>query len=109
MAIQNLTDELLYLELPKGSFHIRQELEELNQRAGGTNDCDVIVDFANVEVLISVNISNLLILRKQLEEQTRKLILCNVSRMTKTIFEVSGLSEMFKFAENKDSAMQTVS
>ena len=68
----------------------------------------MIVDFSKVEIINSWNISNLLILRGMLEDAGRKLILCNISTVTKCIFVVAGLSEIFVFADDKSAALATI-
>ena len=107
MPINKTSDNVIYLDLPRGSFHIRNEFEALNQITSEKGDCDIILDLAKVEILNSINISNLLILRKLIEDHDRKLILCNVAYLTKQIFEISGLTEMFNFANSKDEALKT--
>ena len=69
---------------------------------------DVVIDFSIVEVLSSSSLSNLLILRGMLEERGRSLVLCNVSVITKCIFRVAGLDEVFDFADDKPTAVAAV-
>ena len=56
----------------------------------------------------SWNISNLLILRSLLEGSGHQLILCNVGTVTRCIFVVAGLSEVFTFVEDKSAALAAV-
>ena len=108
MTIENMSDGVIFVELPKGSFHIRNELENLNQIISENCQTDVVMDFTHVEILISVNISNLLILRKMLEDQGHQLIFCNVAPLTKHIFELAGLLSIFNFTEDRTEAIQTI-
>jgi anti-anti-sigma regulatory factor len=84
------------------------ELKNLNEVISDKSQCDVIIDFAGVEIINSWNISNLLILRDMLEKAGRKLVLCNVNTATKCIFVVAGLSETFVFAKNRSAALDVI-
>jgi anti-anti-sigma regulatory factor len=108
MGVHNLLDNLIYVELPFDGVQIIDDLKALNETVSKKNDCDVIVDFSKVEIINSSNISNLLILRGLLEDKGRKLILCNVCTITKCIFVVAGLAEIFTFIEDKTAALEAV-
>ena len=108
MGIHNLLDNLIYAELPPEGLQISEDLKALNETVSGRDDCDVIVDFTKVEIINSSNISNLLILRSLVEEQGHQLILCGVSTITKCIFVVAGLAEIFNFIDNKTAALEAV-
>jgi anti-anti-sigma regulatory factor len=43
-----------------------------------------------------------------LEDAGRKLILCNVSTITKCIFVVAGLSEVLIFADDRSAALDII-
>ena len=108
MSIQELTENSILIELPPENTKIAAELRAVNKTLSDTSGCDIIVDFARVEILASSNISNLLIMRSLLEESGHKLILCNISTMTKCIFVVAGLGEVFNFADNSTAAMAEI-
>lgn len=108
MGIRNLSDNIIIVELPSDRLERADELKNLNETINNKCQCDVIVDFSVVEIINSWNISNLLILRSMLEDAGRKLILCNVSTVTKCIFVVAGLSEIFVFADNRSAALAAV-
>ena len=82
--------------------------EALNEAVSKKGDRDVIVDFSRVEIINSSNISNLLILHNMQVGCGHRLILCNVATVTKCIFVVAGLNEVFDFAKDITSAMATV-
>ena len=65
----------------------------------------MIVDFSNAEIITSVSLSNLLILRGLLREHGRTLIFCGVSVPTKCIFMVAGLDGVFEFTDDKYAAL----
>ncbi len=108
MGIQNLLEHVIYLELTSDGPEMSDELKALNEAVSDRDDCDVIVDFTKVEVVNSSNISNLLILRSLLQDNGRQLILCNVHTITKCIFVVAGLAEIFVFIDDKSAALAAV-
>jgi anti-anti-sigma factor len=108
MGILNLSENIIYVELPTEGQEISDELKALNETVGNRDDCDVIIDFTRVEIINSSNISNLLILRSLLEDKGRRLVLCGVSTITRCIFVVAGLAEIFFFADDKSAALEAV-
>ena len=108
MGIQNLSENIILAELPSDGPKRADELKKLNETISDKCQYDVIVDFSKVEIINSWNISNLLILRSMLEDAGRKLILCNVSTVTKCIFVVAGLSEIFVFVDDRSAALTAI-
>ena len=108
MGIRNLSENIIIAELSSDGPERANELKNLNEKISENRQYDVIVDFFKVEIINSWNISNLLILRGMLEEAGRKLILCNISTVTRCIFVVAGLSEIFVFADDKSAALAAI-
>ncbi len=108
MGIKNLSKDVLLVELPSKSHRIANELKAVNEAVSKKGNCDVIIDFSRVEIINSANISNLLILHNMQQGTGRRLILCNVATVTKCIFVVAGLNEVFNFSDDTSSAMATV-
>ena len=108
MGIRNLSENIIVAELPTDGSKREDELKNLNEIISDKRQYDVIVDFSKVEIINSWNISNLLILRDMLEDAGRKLILCNISTITKCIFVVAGLSEIFVFVDNMSAALAAI-
>jgi anti-anti-sigma factor len=108
MGIQNFSEDVLFVDLPSKEPQICDELKNLNEVIVTRSDCDVVIDFFRVEIITSSSISNLLILRKLLQERGRQLILCNVAVMTKYIFTVAGLDKVFDFVDDRFAAMAAV-
>jgi len=104
MGIQNISENVVLVALPPEP-QIGEELRAVNKMVSTRCDFDVIIDFSRVEILISPNISNLLILHNWLDGCGRKLILYNVSFITKCIFDVAGLDTLFNFADDKSAAL----
>ena len=108
MGIRNLSENIIVAELPSDGPERADELKSLNETISNNDQFDVIIDFSKVEIINSWNISNLLILRSMLEDAGRKLILCNISTITKCIFVVAGLSEIFIFADDRSAALASI-
>ena len=108
MGIKKISDDVLLVELPSKSPKIANELKAVNEAASKEGKCDIIIDFSRVEIINSSNISNLLILHNLQVGIGRRLVLCNLATVTKCIFVVAGLNEVFEFAENRSSALDTV-
>ena len=108
MGIKNLTEEVTLVELSSQGQQRSEELKAVNEVVSNKNDRDVVMDFSRVEIMNSWDISNLLILQNLLSESGHKLVLFSVSTLTKCIFVVAGLNEVFNFAENKAAALEAV-
>ena len=104
----NLSKDVLLVELPSKSPKITNELKACNEAVSKKGDRDVIIDFSRVEIINSANISNLLILYNLLQNSGHRLILCNVATVTKCIFVVAGLNEVFEFVDDQPAALVTV-
>jgi len=108
MTIHHPPENLIVVDLPSKELQIAEELRKLNEIIGDNSGCDVIIDFASVEAITSSSISNLLILQNLLDEQGHRLVLCNVSFITKCILNVAGLEEVFEFATDRLAAAAAV-
>lgn len=108
MGIRNLSENIILVTVPSERLKRTDELKNLNETIGENCQCDLIIDFAGVEIINSWNISNLLILRDMLEKAGRKLVLCSVNTATKCIFVVAGLSDIFVFADDKSAALAAI-
>jgi len=106
VAVQNLSESVLYVDLPTKEPYIVEELKKVNEIISENDNTDVVVDFSKVELIISSTISNLLILQEYLNGYGRKLIFCAVSLPTRCIFTVAGLAEYFTFVDDKFAALE---
>jgi anti-anti-sigma regulatory factor len=71
-------------------------------------DCDVVVDFSEVDIVTSSSLSKMLKLRKLLTDCEHNLIFCGVAPATKGVFTVTGLEGVFEFAEDKFVALASL-
>jgi anti-anti-sigma regulatory factor len=108
MGIQNISEDVILVELPADNLKIAEELKTVNETISKNCHCNIIIDFTRVEIITSSNISNLLILRNLLEDAGHQLVLCNVATMTKCIFVVASLIKTFVFADDKSAALDAV-
>jgi len=103
ITIHNLSDDITFVSLHEMRLH--EELDTLNKIVSEEADFDLILNFSQVEILTSPNISCLIILRNLLLERGRRLILCNVTLPTKGIFLAAGLRKLFNFADDRAAAI----
>jgi anti-anti-sigma factor len=108
MGIQNLSEDVILVDLPLKEPQIADELKAVNETVSSKPDLDVIIDFSRVEIITSSSIGNLIILRNLLHERGRRLILCNMASVTKCIFVVAGLKDIFEFVDDKSAALAAV-
>jgi anti-anti-sigma factor len=108
MGIQSLSEDVLVVELPSKEPDIADELKTVNETVSKKHDCDVIIDFSGVEIITSSSLSNLLILRNLLSDHERRLVLCNLAVVTKCIFTVAGLNDVFEFVNDQPTALAAV-
>lgn len=104
MAIQNWSEDIILVDLP-AEPHIVDELGEVIQMTLERGDCDVLVDFSDVDIVTSSSLSAMLKLRKLLTDCGRQLIFCSVAPATKNVFTVSGLEEIFEMVNDKFVAL----
>lgn len=108
MVIQKQKDDIIIVRLHGRGDEISDELKKVNEDMSDSADADVIVDFSNIEIINSSNISNLLILKNLLEKNGHRLILCEVQTITKCIFVVAGLANIFEFTDSREDAQETL-
>ena len=108
MSIENVSEDITLIDLPHDGASRADELKLVNEMVSKKNDNHVIVDFSNVEIINSWNISNLLILRDLLKESGHQLILCGIATVTKCIFVVAGLSDIFVLADDRAAALKAI-
>jgi len=109
MGISNLSDHVVFVDLPSCEPYVVDELKELNEIITNRDNCDVIIDFSRVDIFLSSSLSNLLILRDILHNHNHEMVLSNVAFATRCIFTVAGLNEAFIFVEDKFEALDALS
>jgi anti-anti-sigma factor len=107
MGIQNWSDDIVLVDLPQEPA-IADELTAVVETVRDRGDCDVVVDFADVDIVTSSSLSKLLKLRKLLGDCGHRLIFCSVAPATKGIFTVTGLDGIFEVVDDKFVALASL-
>ena len=105
MGIQDWSENIILVDLP-AEPQIFEELRAVTDIVRDRADCDVVVDFSEIDIVTSSSLSALLKLRKLTTDCGHKLIFCTVAPATKGIFTVTGLTdEIFDFVDDKFVAL----
>src|SRR4030043_470882 len=104
MAIQNWSENIVLVDLPQEP-QMGDELKTVTEIVRDRGDCDVVVDFSDVDIITSSSLSKLLKLRKLLTDCGHKLVFCGVAPATKGIFTVTGLDGIFEMVDDKFVAL----
>jgi anti-anti-sigma factor len=102
MAIENWSEDGIVVELtpePEMAGELKGVTEEVRKRSG----CDVVVDFSKADIVNSSSLAELLRLHKLLVAYGRRLVLCSVGPMTRRIFTVTALDQIFEFADDRSA------
>ena len=103
LNIKEISEDTSVVVLP--ATNTNDILKKLNLDCEKFDDHNIIIDFSLVELITSVSISNLLILNDMLNRKNKRLILTNVAFITKCVFTVTGVEDIFEFCENKEQAI----
>ena len=109
MWIENLKEKtyVMYIAVSREP-DLKKEIDTINEIVQGRDDCYVIINLANIEMLTSSSITSLLKLHNVLSENGRLLILCKVSLPTKGVFRTAELNSVFNFALDMFSAQKMI-
>jgi len=83
----------------------RDELQRIIDRVRERVDCDVIVDFSGVEAASGAIFTQMLELRRLLQEGGHAMILCGVDPATRGVFTIARLDEVFDFVKDRFAAL----
>lgn len=70
------------------SVELQKKLDEVN-----VNNCDLELDFANVEYISSAGLRILLALQKQSKSTNNTMVIMNVNKVVNEIFRVTGFQK----------------
>ncbi len=104
MGIQNWSDEIILVELASEPDAV-DELNSVIDIVSNRGDCEVVVDFSDMDIITSSSLSALLKLRKLLADCEHRLVFCNVAAATRGVFKVTGIESIFEFAGDKFDAL----
>jgi anti-anti-sigma factor len=104
MGIQNWSDDIVLVDLPPEP-QMADEVKTVTEIVRDRGDCDVVMDFSEVDIVTSSSLSKLLKLRKLLADCGHRLIFCSVAAATQGIFTVTGLDGIFELVDDKFVAL----
>ncbi len=103
MKIQNLSDETILVELHREP-QMKDELKTLTDILHDRGDCDVIIDFSDIDIITSSSLSTLLKLRQLLIDFGHRVVLCSLPALPRKAFRVTGLDGIFELADDRFAA-----
>jgi anti-anti-sigma factor len=107
MGIQNWSENVMLVNLAQEPY-MGEELATAISVVTEHPDKDVVIDFAEVQIVTSSSIAKLLKLRRLLFDQGRHLILCSMKPKTRAIFKLTGLDSVFEFLEDQFVALASL-
>ncbi|HSV26886.1 MAG TPA: STAS domain-containing protein [Sedimentisphaerales bacterium] len=107
MGIQDWSEDIILVNLSREPG-LSEDLKAVIQIVGKRRDCDVVIDFAAVEIITSSSLASLLKLRKALKDNGRRLTFCGVTSSTRNIFTLTGLDGIFQFADDQFIALASM-
>lgn len=107
MSIESWSDNILVVQLQDDPA-FADDLNALVDQLSARTDMDVVLNFAAISHLNSSNIAKLLMLRKKLATNKRRLILCGITTNVWGLFLVTGLDKVFDFADDVANGLATV-
>jgi anti-anti-sigma factor len=107
MSIQIWSENVILANLTAGREH-SDELQTALAMVRGKSDCNVVVDFCNIDVVGSTTLAGLLELRQVLQPSGHKLVLCGLRPAIKGLFTIVRLDSAFDFVEDRFAALAKV-
>jgi anti-anti-sigma factor len=107
MGIQDWSEDVVLVDLPEEP-QMGDELKAVTEIIRDRGNCDVVVDFSDIDIITSSSLSKLLKLRKLLADCGHRLVFCNVAAATRGVFTVTGLDGVFEFADDKFVALASL-
>jgi len=107
MGIQNWSENVILVNLAKEP-DMGEELQTVIDMVTENRGSDVVVDFLDTDIVTSSSIAKLLKLRKVLNDSNNKLLFSSVSPKTRSIFNITGLDNVFEFVEDQFIALASL-
>jgi len=103
MAVHNLSQNVVLVELHREP-HLSDDVKTATDIARDRGDCDLILDFSDVDIITSSSLAQLLRMRQMMLDCGHRLILCGVNSFTRSAFKVTGLEGIFELVDDKAAA-----
>jgi anti-anti-sigma regulatory factor len=107
MSIRRWSQDVILVDLPRGPEKQR-ELQTVREMVRDRSDCDVVIDFSQVDVVGGACLAWLLDIRRLLHACGRRLTLCHVAPATRGVFTIAALDGLFEFAEDRSAALASL-
>ena len=107
MGIQNWSENVVLVNLAKEP-DMGEELQAVIDMIIEDTEQNVVIDFADVDIVTSSSIAKLLKLRKVLHDNGRNFLFSSVSPKTRSIFNVTGLDSVFEFIDDQFIALASL-
>ncbi len=107
MGIQNWSEDIILVDLPQEP-ELGDELKTATEAVRDRGDCELVIDFSQVDIITSSSLSKLLKLRKLLGDCGHRLVFCSVAPATKGIFTITGLDGIFEIVDDKFVALASL-
>lgn len=107
MGIQNWSEDIILVDLPQEP-ELGDELKTVTEAVRDRGDCEVVIDFSEVDIITSSSLSKLLKLRKLVGDCGHRLVFCSVAPATKGIFTITGLDGVFEMVDDKFVALASL-
>jgi anti-anti-sigma regulatory factor len=104
MSIRNHSDDIVLVSLPRKPG-ARGDLQRATELVDDLRDCSVVVDFSRVDVAGGAMLSQLLQLRRSLQDHGRRLVLCGVAPATRGVFAIARVDTLFDFVKDRCAAV----
>jgi len=107
MGIQNWSEDIILVDLPQEP-ELGDELKTVTEAVRDRGDCEVVIDFSDVDIITSSSLSKLLKLRKLVGDCGHRLVFCSVAPATRGIFTITGLDGIFEIVDDKFVALASL-
>ena len=107
MGIQNWSENVILVNLAKEP-DMGEELQTVIDMVSEETDKDVVIDFSDTDIVTSSSIAKLLKLRKVQHDNDKKLLFSSVCPKTKSIFDITGLDNVFEFVDDQFVALASL-
>jgi anti-anti-sigma factor len=104
MGIQEWSENVLLVTVAPEP-DMCDELKTITDMVRQRKNCNVVIDFSDVDIVTSSSLAQLLRLQKQIDDSDQQFIVCGMSKRTQSIFSITGLDKVFEFAEDKFTAL----